>query len=510
MLTYFPVPYEDELLYSCIARYALHTGQEHNQKAVVRDVFGVGTAVAIPDIPSHLQDLSLNVSRVWKTNVNQLIAERTLAPLYFPFLSERQVSQTISSMASKDGGKIHARMGLVASSVQPPMYFRFCPKCLEEQKRTLGECYWHRKHQLSGIDVCIEHNCKLENSNVYFHPKQKHHFHSASSECQPIAARIVDVSEDERRLIEFHNELLMNPVLQGFGVNRWSLFYQNLAKELGFMHKSRVQHQDVRFYLKQKWSNSLFKSYLDEDNSNDWITNIFRKHRKSFHPLRHLMVISVLMPESSLSDIFEYLARLPTECIESEKISVPTGVPVFQIELHRDEWRKLIEGNPAWGVKKIRTLSSGNRVYAWLYRNDRDWLISNSPREDKSTMRRKAVDYQDWDSKIVTTLEAIYAELVNSQDRPRLTQNYLIKKLSRASSIQKHLIDLPQTKQWLDSHAECLDDYIILRLDAAYRIIIEQNLDVKRWRLIRMANIRDELITNRIENEIQLLENKGK
>ena len=52
MLTYFPVPYEDELLYSCVARYALHTGQADNQKAVVRDVFGVGTAVAIPDIPS--------------------------------------------------------------------------------------------------------------------------------------------------------------------------------------------------------------------------------------------------------------------------------------------------------------------------------------------------------------------------------------------------------------------------------------------------------------------------
>ena len=40
MLTYFPVPYEDELLYSCVARYALHTGQADNQKAVIRDIFG--------------------------------------------------------------------------------------------------------------------------------------------------------------------------------------------------------------------------------------------------------------------------------------------------------------------------------------------------------------------------------------------------------------------------------------------------------------------------------------
>ncbi|EHK3106886.1 hypothetical protein MX201_002518 [Salmonella enterica] len=56
MLTYFPVPYEDELLYSCIARYGYHTGQAHNQKAVVRDFWGTDSAVAIPDLPSHLQD----------------------------------------------------------------------------------------------------------------------------------------------------------------------------------------------------------------------------------------------------------------------------------------------------------------------------------------------------------------------------------------------------------------------------------------------------------------------
>lgn len=55
MLAYFPVPYEDELLYSVIARYAVHTGQLENRKAVLRDIFGKHTAVAIPDLPSHLQ-----------------------------------------------------------------------------------------------------------------------------------------------------------------------------------------------------------------------------------------------------------------------------------------------------------------------------------------------------------------------------------------------------------------------------------------------------------------------
>ena len=61
MLAYFPVAYSDELLYSMIARYVLHTGQSENQKAVLRDVFGTETAVAIPDLPSHLNQFRSRV-----------------------------------------------------------------------------------------------------------------------------------------------------------------------------------------------------------------------------------------------------------------------------------------------------------------------------------------------------------------------------------------------------------------------------------------------------------------
>lgn len=86
MLPYFPVPYEDELLYSCIARYGCHTGQAQNQKAVIRDVWGTDSAVAIPDLPSHLQDFIDNVGAVWQTSINELIAQFTLAPPVFPIL----------------------------------------------------------------------------------------------------------------------------------------------------------------------------------------------------------------------------------------------------------------------------------------------------------------------------------------------------------------------------------------------------------------------------------------
>ena len=118
MLGYFPVPYQDELLYSMVARYAQHTGLAGNQKAIVREVFSSSTAVAVPDLPSHLNSLVNNIQFVWPTTVMELINSFTLAPIYLPFLSQQQAMKTILSMRSDSGGDIHTRSGIAASAVK--------------------------------------------------------------------------------------------------------------------------------------------------------------------------------------------------------------------------------------------------------------------------------------------------------------------------------------------------------------------------------------------------------
>jgi len=131
MLGYFPVPYQDELLYSMVARYAQHTGLIGNQKSIVREVFSSPTAVAVPDLPSHLSSLVNNLQLVWPTSVEELIKSFTLAPVYLPFLSQQQASKTISSMRSDSGGDIHTRSGIAASAIKQQKYFRYCPQCLK-------------------------------------------------------------------------------------------------------------------------------------------------------------------------------------------------------------------------------------------------------------------------------------------------------------------------------------------------------------------------------------------
>ena len=509
MLPYFPVPYEDELLYSCIARYGCHTGQAQNQKAVIRDVWGTDSAVAIPDLPSHLQDFIDNVGAVWQTSINELIAQFTLAPLYFPFLSAQQTREVIFSMGSKDGGQIHSRVGIVASCVPIPAHFRYCPQCLAEQLAELGEAYWRRMHQLPCIDVCIVHSCKLEDTAVPFHPKEKHHYHAAIIECHSRQMRGVDLTQSEQRVIEYHQELLDVSVLEGFGANRWTLYYQQLAKDLGFTHKSRVQHQDIHHSLKQVWKNSFLEPFLPEMNESSWLINLFRKHRKSFHPLRHLMVLAALTPNKSLSEVLQQVKTYPVEQVPTTQVFMTTGKSQVEIKVHRDEWVQLMAYHPDCGVKKLRKLNSGGRVYAWLYRNDYPWLRRHCPEKETAFESLRDVDYPRWDRENVNALAAIYENVVQVEGRPRLTASHLIQQLPRANSVQKHLVDLPLTKLWLDLHAESLEDYQIIRLKSAYLYLLEHNQTIKRWKLIRVANIREELVTERIEREIIALEMLG-
>ena len=79
------------------------------------------------------------------------------------------------------------------------------------------------------------------------------------------------------------------------------------------------------------------------------------KHRKAFHPLRHLMVWSSLLPDVSVSEIFSMVDRLPKEAASSVE---PAGAkPVKRhssIQKQRKEWLNLLQDNNGAGIKSYQ------------------------------------------------------------------------------------------------------------------------------------------------------------
>ena len=96
---YFPLIYSHELLYSAIARCRIHLGLE-NHKTLLNFLFSDTKVAATTDLPTHLR---VFCERVGKHDLNNLIFNHTLFPLYAPFITEERKNKLLLTMAGNCG-----------------------------------------------------------------------------------------------------------------------------------------------------------------------------------------------------------------------------------------------------------------------------------------------------------------------------------------------------------------------------------------------------------------------
>jgi hypothetical protein len=285
------------------------------------------------------------------------------------------------------------------------------------------------------------------------------------------------------------------------------MFYHNLATRMGLKNGCRVEHIDLRQRLLQDWEHTEFKTYFA---SNDWLINIFRKHRRSFHPLRHLLVWCSLIPNKSIKEIISDIDRQPKDKPKGVEKSSFTCAPLKgSTQMKRELWLQLLNQQPNQGIKQIRSSSPGGAVYAWLYRNDQLWFMKNRPSKIKKADVTRKTDYTSWDQNNVSILKSFKFSVLDNASRQRLSQSFLIKQLPRASSVEKHLKDLPRTKDWLAKNTESVEDFQSYRIKKSAELLHSQFKPLKKWRLLRLAGIRSEKITPALELLIRSLETKG-
>lgn len=171
-LPFLPSPYPDELLYSVFARYHIWS-QNIALKETMYDLFGHNTAIAVVDLPNNLQTVYEKLTPGSLNTPEYLIEHHTLFPLFRPFLDAERRDKVFKAM--KYGGDVHTTIGVMASGISAPDWLRFCPECVIADTEKYGEPYWHRTHQVSGVEVCHIHHKRLINSTVETTSKQNKH-----------------------------------------------------------------------------------------------------------------------------------------------------------------------------------------------------------------------------------------------------------------------------------------------------------------------------------------------
>jgi hypothetical protein len=300
MLGFFPTPYPDELLYSLIARYHIRSGNI-SPKITLRELFGSTKNIATADLPANLNILSTHLQHLIPYIDTNLIPKYTLYPFYQPFLTSKRDRLIQKSMKAQTDKNVHTRIGVMASAIAMPKYFRFCPQCNTEDLNQYGEMYWHRLHQITGVLVCPKHSIFLQDSSVSFQGENRHEYYAANSDrCLSIDQinNFTDRTRKQLQILSTDIWWLLNQNLTAHSPEYFQQQYRSLlidreyANCNGRVYRDRLE-QDFRSFYSPKML-VLLDSSLDRAVHSNWLFEISCKHHKSFHPIRHLLLIRFL------------------------------------------------------------------------------------------------------------------------------------------------------------------------------------------------------------------------
>jgi len=330
-LGFFPTPHPDELLYSVFARYAALV-QYPSTEAVNVELFGRRSSAAIIDLPSHLGYLTSQVPSGHQLIVGRLIKEHSIYPYYSPFIGVRRVHALRCAMEEGGGAKVHKIAGITASNVRPPERLRFCPRCVEVDRRNYGECYWHHLHQVAGVAVCPHHSIFLEESSVHARNRSRPGVYiSADQAVQITTPRPLDLSNSHHQaLVDLacdigwilsQNDLVIDCLPLG------ECFLRMLAEKGLTSAGGSIRISKLLEVFKKRYPLELLRSLecgFNARNAYNWLPSIVKdlKRKRGQSPLKYILLIHAA---GHTTESFFSLTIPPTTVIDA----MPFGAGPF-------------------------------------------------------------------------------------------------------------------------------------------------------------------------------------
>lgn len=163
MISFFPTIYDDELAYSIFARYHLHSGHL-SYVSTSADLFQKNEVIPSAEFIVPLKAEAIQMLCRTMT-FGCFLEKHTMIPYYIRFLPKERRNRAFALLMNMDRS-FYDSLYMRRSKLERRKHFRYCPLCAAEDREKYGETFWHRKHQLMDIDICLEHKCRLNESDV--------------------------------------------------------------------------------------------------------------------------------------------------------------------------------------------------------------------------------------------------------------------------------------------------------------------------------------------------------
>lgn len=295
MLSYLPEIYSNELLYSVLGRLGRHCGLL-SPKRLLDDAFGNRNVRSGFFLQTDLGRLAANLPPPRGLTAHRLAMETTLLPYVTAYQPQKVRDWALAALSgeNREAHALQVRLGLAASDVRLPSALRYCHFCRTEMLERHGELYWRREHQLPGVLICPVHGTPLADSLVILAHAGQHEFIPADeSNCPADAAPSTWRDQPEtvemlRRIAKTSATLLTTPP-SARSMDSWGKKIRHGLRLRGFGRgNSHIDQQALRDAYLAYFSPIM--DILPGATPDTWLEAITRKHRKTFAPLRHILL----------------------------------------------------------------------------------------------------------------------------------------------------------------------------------------------------------------------------
>ncbi|MGU8987223.1 TnsD family Tn7-like transposition protein [Clostridium perfringens] len=312
MLSFFPTPYEDEILYSVCSRYHMRVG-DINSSTTMNELFGEKYFSSKLLFPTSLNYLANNIATTPDFSGEVLLRDNTPYNYFKAFLQKDRRDYLLNAMLSDDGQNASLFAGL-GKDISMFKYLRFCPECLKADIEKYGEGYWHTIHQLPGVLVCPHHKIAAEDSNALINDLNKSVFNVVDEDyCMNVKRTTYEENTLDTlfKIASKINECLnLNSNINLQDINE---VYKDYLIYKGYMHPSGRLYREKMVnsfndYFSKKVLNCIdYEVILDKKNS--WFFRLLKSPLEEGNPIRHILLMLFLGIDFdfAVNDAIKYL-----------------------------------------------------------------------------------------------------------------------------------------------------------------------------------------------------------
>ncbi|NMP07615.1 TnsD family Tn7-like transposition protein [Paenibacillus polymyxa] len=461
-MIFFPFVFEDEILYSAMARYHWISGNI-NPRASMLDMFGSPNVCSTVLFPANLKAFCERLPLAHKLMPDEIIDNHTFLPYYELSVPYERIIKIKNIMTHERGASIYMSLGIAASGIKKGGLLKYCPICAHADSMKYGESYWHRSHQAEGVVACYKHECFLIESSVKLNQRHKFEMITLNNYIKSLGT----INKDERKcsakelFLAQQSHDLLNMKSRVLGLESIRKYYIDKLQELDIVTTAgRVRWMDLisRFtYFYGKEFLLRVDSYIAPGIEDTWLHKLLRFPRVTCHPMRHILVLGFLK---------ENVSSLAASLTHGKQKNI------------RNQYKKIIKP-------------------------------TNTSAQLKPKLLR--IDWEKRDKAIASKIALIAEEIKNTGPRLiRVTKTEIGRQLRMQSLLVRAIHKLPLTSKALNESVESLEQFQIRRIRRTIKRLLERQPTVLPWEVKRAAGLRkvfelkyEELIKEEIQKQVK-------